>query len=122
MKDWTLYAKTEGSLDDDLPDSLLTPWSTVHFLAGAIADSWFDIRFWPWEALHLSYEIKDRLVHERTNDLTQHEYNSEINSAGDQMISGLGHYAGRWVGKRSFPLLLVTAATLAFVSSREDIG
>ena len=120
MKGWTIFAKTEGSLEDDLPDSLLTPWSTVHFLAG-VADSWFDIRFWPWEAIHFAYEVKDRLQHNITNDI-KHEYNSALNSVGDQAISGMGHYAGRWAGKRSFPLLLATAATLAFVSSREDIG
>jgi hypothetical protein len=113
MPNIVLFAKTEG---DDLPDALLTPWSIVHFLSGAVANSWFDLKFWPWEAIHAAYEIKDRIQHDKG------EYNSITNSASDQIISGVGHYFGNYTGKRSGLLLFGTLATLSFVVWNEELG
>ena len=115
MKNLVLFAKTEGE-SDDLPNALLTPWSLIHFLSGAVAYSWFDIRFWPWELIHLAYELKDRIQH------TKGEYNSLPNTVADQILSGVGHYFGQKISKQNSPLLFFTMASLAFVVSNEELG
>ena len=109
---------TTESQDDEEPDLLFTPWSAVHFFSGAIANSWLDIGFWPWEAIHAAYELKDFYLHNTTTDETQ-EYNSLPNSLADQAIATLGHLVAT---KRSKLVLVGGLLTLVFVSSREELG
>ena len=112
------FGKTESQNEDE-PDLLFTPWSAVHFFSGAIAHSWLDIGFWPWEAIHAAYEMKDWYLHNSETDETQ-DYNSLPNSLADQAIATVGHLVA--TTKRS-PLVLVGGLiTLVFVSSREEVG
>ena len=63
-------------------DLLLTPWSIVHFLSGAACKG-LGWSFWANFALHGAYEAKDHLNKEEN-------YNSTLNSAGDQFCSMFG--------------------------------
>ena len=110
---------TSESQDDEEPDLLFTPWSAVHFFSGAIANSWMDIGFWQFEAIHAAYELKDLYLHNSTNAETQ-EYNSLPNSVADQAIATLGHLVA--TSKRSKIVLVAGLLTLVFVASREDLG
>ena len=112
------FGATE-SQDEDEPDLLFTPWSAIHFFSGAIANSWLDIGFWPWEAIHVAYELKDWYLHNSTDNETQ-EYNSLPNSVADQAIATLGHMIA--TTKRSKIVLVGGLLTLVFVASQEELG
>ena len=63
-------------------DLLLTPWSIVHFLSGAACKG-LGWQFWSNFLLHGAYEVKDHLNRAEN-------YNSKVNSVGDQFCSMLG--------------------------------
>ena len=96
---------------------MFTPWSSVHFFAGAIAHSWADIGLLPWELLHLAYEVKDRYRHTET---ATKDYNSFINSVGDTAAATAGHLLG--THKRSNLLLFGGAVALLFCTQNDEVG
>ena len=63
-------------------DLLITPWSFVHFLSGAACKG-MGWDFWLNYALHGVYELKDHMSKDEN-------YNSTLNSAGDQFCSMFG--------------------------------
>ena len=110
------YGLTEID-DEGSPDLIFTPWTSVHFFVGGVANSWFDIGIWPWEALHLAYEVKDVLMH---NKRENREYNSLVNTLGDTVATTAGHLLFKQ--KRSWFSLLGAGAALLFCSSNDDVG
>ena len=73
--------------------SFLTPWSLVHFLAGAAAKE-AGIGFLNWELIHGAYELKDQIVNLRGDVL-----NSLWNTVGDTASTTVGHMVAKQKGK-----------------------
>ena len=97
--------------------ALITPWSVMHFMSGAAAKqvglplSWFFM-------IHLAYETKDQVMSEISE-----QYNSFINSVGDQAIGTLGHVLaprGSVDTLFSQPFVIAFAAAIFFGWAIED--
>ncbi len=88
-------------LNEKRDDVLLTPWSIVHFFSGAALKG-LNFKFWPAFMIHGLYEYKDFLAHPKEN------YNSPINSAGDQTVAMLGWLFTRRGDQRMFLAWLVS--------------
>ena len=72
------------ALKEDEVDSVFTPWTINHILAGASAKA-VGMTFMQNFLLHGMYEVKDQMDKKEI-------YNSPINSLGDQFASMAGHY------------------------------
>ena len=100
--------------EDDEQDALVTPWSLIHALSGAVAKS-FQVDFWEWQILHGIYELKDQMK--------QEEYrNSIINTFGDQAFATLGFVITKRTYDKTTLLLSLALTTLAFVGLGDRVG
>jgi len=72
------------ALREDEVDSVFTPWTINHILAGCAAKA-VGMDFMTNFLVHGMYEVKDQM------DIKE-IYNSPINSLGDQFASMAGHY------------------------------
>ena len=73
-------------------DAFLTPWSIVHVASGGFARK-LGINFWLWQVMHAGYEMKDFMITKHGGTGTQ--YNSFLNSVGDQISATLGWYLAK---------------------------
>ena len=96
------------AMREDNVDSLLTPWSSVHFLSGAAMKAIvsFSMNF----LIHAVYELKDVLKQDQV-------YNSAINSVGDQFASMGGHYVANKGQTTWVALWLIMFATAVYTGN-----
>ena len=73
-------------------DAFLTPWAIVHVASGGVARK-LGINFWLWQVMHAGYEMKDFMITKHGGTGTQ--YNSFLNSVGDQISATLGWYLAK---------------------------
>ena len=93
----------------------ITPWSIVHYIAGAAAKE-IGIPFEWWFMLHLLYEIKDQILDELGG-----EHNSFLNSMADQAFTSAGHLLSFKWGRINYTITFL-AMLLGGVALDDMVG
>ena len=104
--------------ETETTDVFITPWSLVHVASGGVARK-VGIGFWWWQLLHGGYEMKDFWI--TTTGGAGEQYNSLLNSAGDQLVTSLGWYLAKHGSEETWYLAL-GATFLTMVALGERVG
>ena len=113
-----LFAKAENR--EEGIDAVFSPWSIVHYFSGSVAWTWLDIDFWPWEAVHLAYELKDQVGTNANENSEIFTHNSLENSIGDTIATTAGHLTP--FKKRSWIPLVGLGASLLWLLGNDELG